>query len=57
MGKIRYGIGSQEEKTLREIGDQMNVTRERIRQLEIGAIDRLKRLYNESGEFQDPKQI
>jgi len=35
----------------------MNVTRERIRQLEMEAIDRLKRLYNESGEFQDPKQI
>jgi RNA polymerase primary sigma factor len=54
---MRYGIGFHKEKTLREIGDQMNVTRERIRQLEIGAIDRLKRLYNESGEFQDPKQI
>jgi len=55
--KMRYGIGYQAEKTLREIGDQMNVTRERIRQLEMEAIDRLKRLYNESGEFQDPKQI
>jgi RNA polymerase primary sigma factor len=55
--KMRYGIGYQEEKTLREIGDQMNVTRERIRQLEMGAIGYLKRLYNESGEFQGPKQI
>jgi RNA polymerase primary sigma factor len=54
---MRYGIGSQEEKTLREIGDQMNVTRERIRQLEMGAIGYLKRLYNESGEFQGSKQI
>jgi RNA polymerase primary sigma factor len=55
--KMRYGIGYQEEKTLREIGDQMNVTRERIRQLEMGAIGYLKRLYNESGEFQGSKQI
>lgn len=55
--KMRYGIGYQEEKTLREIGDQMNVTRERVRQLEMGAIGYLKRLYNESGEFQGSKQI
>jgi RNA polymerase primary sigma factor len=49
--KMRYGLEDGEEKTLREIGDKLNVTRERIRQLEIEAIDRLKKLYDETGEL------
>ena len=49
--KMRYGLEDGEERTLREIGARLNVTRERIRQLEIEAIDRLKRLYDETGEL------
>ena len=49
--KMRFGIEDGQEKTLREIGDKLNVTRERIRQLELEAIDRLKRLYDETGEL------
>jgi RNA polymerase primary sigma factor len=49
--KMRFGLEDGQEKTLREIGEKLNVTRERIRQLEIEAISRLQRLYNESGEL------
>lgn len=49
--KMRFGLEDGEEKTLREIGEKMDVTRERIRQLEIEAIDRIKRLYDETGEL------
>ena len=51
---MRYGLEGGNEKTLREIGEKLNVTRERIRQLEIEAIHRLRRFYNEMGEFRHP---
>lgn len=54
--KMRYGLEDGEEKTLREIGEKMEVTRERIRQLEIEAIARIKRLYDEAGELRIPKE-
>ena len=53
--KMRFGLEDGEEKTLREIGEKMDVTRERIRQLEIEAIARIKRLYDEAGELRIPK--
>lgn len=53
--KMRYGLEDGEEKTLREIGEKMEVTRERIRQLEIEALARIKRLYDEAGELRMPK--
>ena len=49
--KMRFGLEDGERKTLREIGDALDVTRERIRQLEIYAISHLNNLYNEMGEF------
>ena len=51
---MRYGLEGGNEKTLREIGEKLNVTRERIRQLEIEAIHRLRRFYDEMGEFRHP---
>ena len=47
--KMRYGLDDGERKTLREIGDALDVTRERIRQLEIYAISQLSSLYNRNG--------
>ena len=55
--KMRFGLEDGEEKTLREIGEKMEVTRERIRQLEIEAIARIKRLYDEAGELRLPKDV
>ncbi|MEJ7617829.1 MAG: RNA polymerase sigma factor RpoD, partial [Pyrinomonadaceae bacterium] len=41
--KMRYGLGSSgEEHTLEEIGQQFNVTRERIRQIEAKALRKLR---------------
>jgi RNA polymerase primary sigma factor len=49
--KMRFGLEGREEKTLREIGAEMSVTRERIRQLQTEAIARLQHLYDEMGEL------
>lgn len=49
--RMRFGLEDGEERTLREIGEKLNVTRERIRQLETEAITRLQRLYDENGEL------
>ncbi len=53
---MRYGLEGGNERTLREIGEKLNVTRERIRQLEIEAIHRLRRFYDEMGEYRHPME-
>ncbi|TLN13111.1 sigma-70 family RNA polymerase sigma factor, partial [bacterium] len=45
---MRYGFGEAEEMTLEEIGCIHGVTRERIRQIEKGAIKKLKKLAAQS---------
>jgi RNA polymerase primary sigma factor len=42
---LRFGIGEpqQEPKTLEEIGERFSLTRERIRQIEVGALAKLRR--------------
>jgi RNA polymerase primary sigma factor len=47
--KLRFGIGSnnQKEMTLEEIGKKFKVTRERIRQLQKIALDKLKKILEE----------
>lgn len=54
--KMRFGLEDGERKTLREIGVALEVTRERVRQLEIDAIKRLYDLYDEMGEFRSSRQ-
>jgi RNA polymerase primary sigma factor len=51
--KLRFGLaeGESEGKTLREIGERFNVTRERIRQIEAEALQKLKK-WSETGKFQ-----
>ncbi len=41
--KLRYGIESDREHTLEELGKEFQVTRERIRQIEVKAMRKLKR--------------
>ena len=53
--KMRFGLEDGERKTLREIGVALEVTRERVRQLEIDAIKRLHELYDEMGEFRSDR--
>lgn len=40
--RMRFGIGTMEESTLEEIGNRFKVTRERVRQIENKALQRLK---------------
>ncbi len=40
--RMRFGIGMQTDHTLEEVGQQFNVTRERIRQIEAKALRKLK---------------
>ncbi len=42
----RYGLDGKSKQTLEEIGKHYNLTRERIRQIESGAIKRIKKLKN-----------
>jgi RNA polymerase primary sigma factor len=48
--KWRFGIGSNREMTLKEIGDSYNLSRERIRQIEVQALRKLR-----SGPLRDFK--
>jgi RNA polymerase primary sigma factor len=41
--KLRFGLDDDHPRTLQEIGDQLNLTRERIRQIEKKAIQKLAR--------------
>ena len=43
MIELRYGITGDEPLTLVEIGKCIGVTRERVRQIEIAAINKLRR--------------
>ncbi len=41
--KLRYGLENEKEHTLEELGNEFKVTRERIRQIEVKAMKKLKR--------------
>jgi RNA polymerase primary sigma factor len=41
--RLRFGIGTDREHTLEEIGERFSVTRERIRQIEAKALRKLRR--------------
>jgi RNA polymerase primary sigma factor len=41
--KLRYGLGGARQKTLEDIGVKFGITRERIRQIQMGALKKLRR--------------
>jgi RNA polymerase primary sigma factor len=45
--RLRFGIGCEREHTLEEIGQELDVTRERIRQIEAKAL----------GHLRDPERV
>ncbi|OQY10442.1 MAG: RNA polymerase subunit sigma-32 [Fusobacteriia bacterium 4572_132] len=49
--KMRYGIGGDEPKTLREIGEIFNITRERVRQIEKKALKKLEIEFKKDLDF------
>jgi RNA polymerase sigma factor (sigma-70 family) len=40
--RLRYGLGTEREMTLEEIGRRLSVTRERVRQIEQAAIRKMR---------------
>jgi RNA polymerase primary sigma factor len=40
--RLRYGLGTEREHTLEEIGRRLSVTRERVRQLEQQALKKMR---------------
>jgi RNA polymerase sigma factor (sigma-70 family) len=45
--KMRFGIGMSSEHTLEEVGRQFDVTRERIKQIELRALEKLREIHPE----------
>ena len=41
--RMRYGLDDGQQRTLEEVGKAFNVTRERIRQIEVKALRKIKR--------------
>ncbi|HMW65164.1 RNA polymerase sigma factor RpoS [Accumulibacter sp.] len=49
----RYGLGGRETSTLEEIAADLNLTRERVRQVQIEALDQLRRIIRRGGVTRD----
>jgi RNA polymerase primary sigma factor len=44
---LRFGLDDREPMTLKEIGEEIGLTRERVRQIEHEALAKLNALFNE----------
>jgi DNA-directed RNA polymerase sigma subunit (sigma70/sigma32) len=42
---LRYGLDDADPRTLEDIGRRLGITRERVRQIEVEALNRLARLH------------
>jgi RNA polymerase primary sigma factor len=40
--KMRFGVGNEEPRTLKDIGEHLGLTRERVRQIECEALNKLR---------------
>jgi RNA polymerase primary sigma factor len=48
--RMRFGIGEKSEHTLQQVGDDLSVTRERVRQIEVKALQKLRQ-FTRSGHL------
>nr|WP_041429882.1 MULTISPECIES: RNA polymerase sigma factor, RpoD/SigA family [unclassified Thermosynechococcus] len=48
---LRYGLGDGQERSLAKVGEQLNLSRERVRQLERQALDHLRRRRRQMYEY------
>ena len=51
--KRRFGLGGVEKATLEQVGNEIGVTRERVRQIQIDALRRLRKILENEGFSQD----
>jgi RNA polymerase primary sigma factor len=51
--RMRYGLDSGDEHTLEEVGDEVGVTRERIRQIQVRTMEKMKKLLIKKGLKKD----
>ncbi len=51
--KRRFGLGGQEKATLEQVGNEIGVTRERVRQIQIDALRRLRKILETEGFSQN----
>lgn len=51
--KRRFGLGGLEKATLEQVGNEIGVTRERVRQIQIDALRRLRKILETEGFSQD----
>ena len=51
--KRRFGLGGVEKATLEQVGNEIGVTRERVRQIQIDALRRLRKILENEGFCQD----
>jgi RNA polymerase nonessential primary-like sigma factor len=49
----RYGLGGTDISTLEEVAADLNLTRERVRQIQIEALDQLRRVIKRGGVTRD----
>jgi RNA polymerase nonessential primary-like sigma factor len=49
----RFGLGGQEKATLEQVGNEIGVTRERVRQIQIDALRRLRKILESQGFSRD----
>ncbi len=53
----RYGLAGHSPKTLEEVGEEVGLTRERVRQIQLRAISKMRRFMNFSGVTRDEFKI
>jgi RNA polymerase nonessential primary-like sigma factor len=51
--EYRFGLHGREAATLEEVGDRIGVTRERVRQIQVEALQRLRQMMERSGTYTD----
>jgi len=49
----RFGLGGRDKATLEQVGNEIGVTRERVRQIQIDALHRLRKILENEGFCQD----